>query len=240
MAAALFIVANVKDEGMKSRIKVDVAIVLLVIILSVVLFMFPSFYPKSLIIDYWLDFLGYSLILKGVVLRMAARGHKRAHSQRGAGLVTSGLYGVVRNPMYLGSFVIGSGFVLLVWPWWTLPIFGAVFYLRFNRQMVKEEAYLKEVFKENYMNYYQIVRRVWPSWKSLMTISMREAFAWSELWSTKEKRLLLALPVLAIALETMQEWVVYHVVFLAQNLAILGCSFFLIGLGFGVKYVISK
>jgi protein-S-isoprenylcysteine O-methyltransferase Ste14 len=218
----------------------DVTICLLVTALSFVLFMFPGLYPKGRALDDALDFFGYFLILQGVLFRMSARGHKQAHSKKGTGLVTSGLYGAVRNPMYLGSFMIGAGFVLLVWPWWTLPIYATAFYLRFNRQMVKEEDHLKEIFKEGYLNYSRSVSRIWPYWKSLITLSMRDAFVWSELWSTKEKHLLWILTVMAVVLEALQELMVYHALSLGQNLTIFACSVFLAGLGFGLKDVLSK
>jgi len=34
--------------------------------------------------------------------------------------------------MYLGSFLMGAGFILIVWPWWTLPIFAALFFALTN------------------------------------------------------------------------------------------------------------
>ena len=123
------------------------------IILTGLLYQFPRVYYANRFFDNILDFIGLSVMLKGVYIRMAARGHKKAHSNQGEGLVTTGLYSYTRNPMYLGTFLVGAGFVLIVWPWWSLPIFGWLFYLRFKKQVLKEEKHLRGLFKEEYKIY---------------------------------------------------------------------------------------
>src|SRR3990167_9267300 len=122
---------------MKTRIKIDSAILSFFIILTGFLYQFPSLYAGSPLTDDLLDFLGVIVVLKGTFIRMAARGYKKAYSKSGAGLVTTGPYTLVRNPMYLGSFLMGAGFILMVWPWWSLPVFAGLFYLRFSRQIIQ-------------------------------------------------------------------------------------------------------
>ncbi len=219
---------------MKRRIKIDSSILSFIIILTGFLYLFPGLYPKSQIFDNVLDFFGLMMILEGTYIRMTARGHKKAHSQEGEGLVKTGLYAYTRNPMYLGSFWMGGGFVLIVWPWWTLPLLGGLFYLRFKRQVVKEEGHLTKIFGESYETYCQEVPRVFPSFKSLADMNMKEVLCREEAWSTKEKRGLIAWPILAIVLETMQEKIVFNIMDIRQTVFI----FFLAGMGFvlGVWY----
>ena len=107
---------------MKSRIKIDSAILSFIIILTGLLYWFPYLYPVGPGADNILDFIGLLVVLKGTFLRMAARGYKKSNSKQGKGLVMGGPYQFVRNPMYLGSFMMGAGFILIVWPWWSLPI----------------------------------------------------------------------------------------------------------------------
>jgi len=211
---------------MKDRIRIDSTLLSVVIILTGFLFLWPGLYPQNVLIDTALDFLGMLFILKGVVLRMAARGHKKAHSEKSQSLVTTGPYAVVRNPMYLGSFFIGVGFILLVWPWWAVPVFAAAFYYRFNQQIKKEELFLQQAFSNTYREYCSRTPRLFPSifpflqGKKVLsdTCNLEEAF------STKEKRGLFFWPLLAIVMETLQEVVVFHSVDLINTLIVFSVA----------------
>jgi len=145
---------------MKKRIKIDSSILSFVIILTGILYQFRNLYTEDLLIDDALDFVGLFMILSGTFLRMMARGFKKEHSQQGHGLVMDGPYALTRNPMYLGSFLMGVGFTLIVWPWWSVGLFAILFYIRFNKQMIKEEQYLTKTFKENYESYAKKIQRI--------------------------------------------------------------------------------
>ncbi|MFA5088541.1 MAG: isoprenylcysteine carboxylmethyltransferase family protein [Candidatus Omnitrophota bacterium] len=195
---------------MKPRIKIDTTILAFIIILTGFLCQFPRLYLANLFFDDVLDLFGFIFILQGTSLRMIARGHKKAHSQKSRALVSTGIYSLTRNPMYLGSFFIGMGFVCIVWPWWAVPAFAGLFYLRFRRQIRIEEEYLQEIFGQEYLSYCQRVPRLFPSLKILKgagagVVNLREA------WDTKEKRGLLSWPALAILLEWIQEKSVFGV-----------------------------
>jgi protein-S-isoprenylcysteine O-methyltransferase Ste14 len=194
---------------MKQRVKIDSALLQFVIILTGFLYLFPQLYTSNMFFDDIFDFLGLLTVLSGTFLRMSARGHKKIHSRKGHGLVLSGPYTLVRNPMYLGSFLMGSGFVLIVWPWWALPLFSCLFYLRFRRQILKEEKHLMEIFGETYENYCRKIPAMIPHADKLLKVRFTEVFPFFELWLTQEKYGLLGWPVLAFLLETFQENVVY-------------------------------
>src|SRR3989344_8541806 len=153
---------------MKKRVQADSAILCFLIILTGFLYLYPQFYSRDLFNDDILDFIGVLVILKGTYVRMAARGHKKSFSKSGHGLVTSGLYQLVRNPMYLGSFLLGSGFILIVWPWWGLLIFAALFYARFNKQIAKEEKLLTGHFGKEYEQYAKKVPRLFPGLRNCL------------------------------------------------------------------------
>ncbi len=194
---------------MKERVKTDSALLSLAIIFTGFLYYFPQLYPMDRFWDNCWDFVGLMTVLKGTYIRMIARGYKKAHSQQGGDLVTGGIYSLVRNPMYLGSFLMGCGFVLIVWPWWMLPVFGLLFYTRFRRQVVKEEEYLLKTFGERYQEYCRKVGRVFPNFSTIRSMKLSTVIDLPQAFSTKEKLGLIGWPVLAIVLETMQEMIVF-------------------------------
>ena len=189
---------------MKKRIKVDGAIASFVIIMTAFVSHFHQWNETNRYLDNLLDFLGLMLILNGTYIRMAARGHKKASSALGKELVMTGPYSFVRNPMYLGTFLIGSGFILILWPWWTWPIFVGLFYLRFHRQMIQEEEHLKKLFGAEYQAYLEKVPRFFPTFDKLRRVKVYETFPWKEAWTTKETALW-GWAGVAFGLETMKE-----------------------------------
>ena len=73
-------------------------------------------------------------------------------------LVTSGLFAVSRNPIYVAfaSVLLGQ---FLIFPNWILLLYmGAATWL-FHRQVLREEEYLKKHYGDEYANYFRRVRR---------------------------------------------------------------------------------
>jgi protein-S-isoprenylcysteine O-methyltransferase Ste14 len=73
-------------------------------------------------------------------------------------LITSGIFALSRNPIYvafasilLGQFLIFSNWILLVY-------IGATIWL-FHRQVLREEDYLKQHYGEEYLEYCDRVSR---------------------------------------------------------------------------------
>jgi len=73
-------------------------------------------------------------------------------------LVTSGIFAVSRNPIYVAfaSVLLGQ---FLIFPNWILLLYmGAATWL-FHRQVLREEEYLKKHYDQEYANYCRRVRR---------------------------------------------------------------------------------
>lgn len=79
--------------------------------------------------------------------------------QKTSSVVSSGIYQVTRNPMYIGLFFILSGWAVFLWSWLALigPFVFAFYISRF--QIKPEEETLKQLFGTEYLNYQQKVRR---------------------------------------------------------------------------------
>ncbi len=224
---------------MKERIKIDVSILVGVILASSLLFFFKGLYPQDNLTENVLDFLGIITIIKGVLLRMAARGHKMTFSDKSEQLVTTGPYAFTRNPMYFGSFLIGLGFVLILWPWWMMFLYMYLFYIRFNKEMLKEEKYLKEKFGAQYERYCKEVPRILPLMGKWFKVKAREVTNLVEAFSTKEKMGLLTWPILAIFLEVIKEIIVYGKVDIVNTLIIFLGGYIFFAIVFCLRYVIK-
>ena len=222
---------------MKQRVKIDrLLAATTAICFTAVLYLFPRLFVTIPGVDNLIVLIGLIIALDGNVLRMAARGHKKARSNKSNYLVTSGPYTLVRNPMYLGSFLIGAGFVLIAWPWWMLPMFTLAFYLRFKKQIAKEEIFLHSTFGNQYKNYCAKVPRFFPALKNPFDSHHRETFDLDELFSTKETWGLLAWPILAILLKSIQEKIILGHTDIPENILIFSGGMAMYAVGFLFLY----
>ncbi|HTM86021.1 MAG TPA: isoprenylcysteine carboxylmethyltransferase family protein [Mycobacterium sp.] len=73
-------------------------------------------------------------------------------------LVTSGVFAVSRNPIYVGFALVLLGQVLVFPNWIPLIYFVAALWL-FNRQVLREEAFLRAHYAGEYADYCNRVRR---------------------------------------------------------------------------------
>nr|CAI78805.1 hypothetical protein [uncultured Latescibacterota bacterium] len=61
-------------------------------------------------------------------------------------LNTTGIYSVVRHPLYLGNFFIWLGVSMFPGVWWTPLFIAVIFYWYYEKIMLAEEAFLRERF----------------------------------------------------------------------------------------------
>jgi protein-S-isoprenylcysteine O-methyltransferase Ste14 len=87
---------------------------------------------------------GAMLIVAGLLIRALASGHVRKNEA----LATSGPYAYTRNPLYLGSLLIGIGFALAARSWW-IGLALVVMFLAIYLPVIRaEEAFLRANFAE--------------------------------------------------------------------------------------------
>lgn len=190
----------------KKRVNVDALIIgAFMIIVGILVLRFPGMYLEGKNVRDVFDVVGFAVIIIGALLRMAGRGYKKFASDQSNRLVTGGPYKLVRNPMYLGTFLVAVGFMFPLYPLWTIPIFATVFYSRFIIQIRKEEAWLKNAFGEEYEDYCRRTPAFIPTLRSISNVSFQEVFPWGCLWTTKEKYGLFYWPVLSVILVFLQD-----------------------------------
>lgn len=68
-------------------------------------------------------------------------------------LNTTGIYSVVRNPLYLGNFLMWLGIIMYVRSIYTIIIFILIFFLYYERIIYTEESFLADKFKDEFNNW---------------------------------------------------------------------------------------
>lgn len=110
----------------------------------------------------YLDYLweAFCLIVSfiGLGIRVFTVGHtpkgtsgRNTREQAADTLNTSGIYSVVRNPLYLGNFFMCLGLALFARLWWLILIYILSFWLYYERIIFAEEAYLRQKFGDEYL-----------------------------------------------------------------------------------------
>jgi protein-S-isoprenylcysteine O-methyltransferase Ste14 len=101
--------------------------------------------------------LGAILVLPGLLIRALASGHVRKNES----LATSGPYAYTRNPLYLGSLVMGLGFCVAARSWWLGVALVVMFFAIYLPVIRGEEAFLRRTFPE-FEEYARLVPRMLP------------------------------------------------------------------------------
>lgn len=101
---------------------------------------------------------GTGLAILGLLLRAWAAGTIR----KDAALATGGPYAHTRNPLYLGSFLIGAGVTLAGGHWIWPALFAAFYLVAYGRTLRYEEDVLAELFGDAFERYRRAVPAVWP------------------------------------------------------------------------------
>lgn len=109
----------------------------------------------------------------GLAIRIFTVGHtpkrtsgRNTKEQVANTLNTTGIYSVVRHPLYLGNFFMGLGIALFEHLWWLTLIYMLVFWLYYERIMFAEEAFLRNKFGNEYIKWAEITPAFIPRFKN--------------------------------------------------------------------------
>jgi protein-S-isoprenylcysteine O-methyltransferase Ste14 len=116
--------------------------------------------------------LGAILILPGLLIRALASGHVRKNEA----LATSGPYAHTRNPLYLGSLLIGIGFAVAARSLWVGIALVAMFFVIYLPVIRGEEKFLRQKFPE-FKEYARRVPRMLPRITPVRTGEDGEGFS---------------------------------------------------------------
>jgi len=132
----------------------------------------------------WLVIAGGVIALVGVAFRAYAAGHL----YKNQALATSGPYGYTRNPLYLGSSVMGVGFAVAGGSWILALACVLLFVAIYWPVIRREEDYLRREFGEVYDQYAQKVPIFLPRFRAA---TGGGTFHWAQYSKNREYRALL-------------------------------------------------
>lgn len=138
----------------------------------------------------WWAALCFGISISGLLLRALTVGFvpggtsgRNTKQQRAMELNTTGLYSVVRHPLYVGNFLIWLGIVLTVSDFAVVALFVCAYSLYYERIMAAEELFLTEKFGADYETWARVTPAFLPrfsQWKrsqlkfSIKTVLRRE------------------------------------------------------------------
>lgn len=90
----------------------------------------------------------FGLIIRAAAVAFAPEGtsSRDTHQLRAPSLNTTGMYSVVRNPLYLGNALMWLGAVASLGLWWLVALTAALYWLYIERVILVEESFLETEF----------------------------------------------------------------------------------------------
>lgn len=120
----------------------------------------------------WVIIAGFCISALGELIRVLAVGYSfpgtsgRESYLRADNLNNSGIYSVVRNPLYIGNFFIFTGLAVVFANIFALLVFSFFLLSQYYFIIHAEENFLMEKYGEDYQKYILRVRRVLPVFHS--------------------------------------------------------------------------
>ena len=129
-------------------------------------FAWPSIFMIDIVPYPWLAAAGIVLLVITVPLyAITVRTIVKAH--QGDELVTTGIYGVCRNPLYAEWILLILPAIGLLFGSWLVLGSAVVMYLAIRFQIHREEEYLEERFGQEFLDYKARVNVIFPTlWKT--------------------------------------------------------------------------
>jgi protein-S-isoprenylcysteine O-methyltransferase Ste14 len=110
--------------------------------------------------------LGFVFIVVGEAIRLAgvaaAGTVTRRRSRTVQRLVTYGIFAWMRNPLYVGNFLIWLGFIVISGVFWFIPVAIVLFAIEYTLIVRYEEGVLESIFGDEYLRYKERTSRWLP------------------------------------------------------------------------------
>ena len=158
----------------------------------------------------WPVALGVVLVLLGQALRLWAVRHigtiSRTRTTRYGPLMTAGPYAIVRNPLYVGNWLLWTGFACWSRLLWMVPIAWIIFFAQYRAIAGWEAEFIRGKHLEAYDDYARQVRPWLPRWPPRAALApVTPLHPWREVLFS-ERGTLIAVVVMALLLSAKIVW----------------------------------
>jgi protein-S-isoprenylcysteine O-methyltransferase Ste14 len=138
---------------------------LLLLLAGVIMYLRSELYPDTFYLkesgyEIYYNYLCLLISLFGLGIRVYTVGHtpertsgKNTTEQVADALNTTGIYSMVRHPLYLGNFFLWVGPALLSGNFWFVVSFCFFYWIYYERIMFAEEQFLRNKFGNTYMEW---------------------------------------------------------------------------------------
>src|SRR5690606_164915 len=176
---------------------------LVVLSIGTTLYIRTEIYPETFILEetpyeIYYEIIALIISLIGLFVRIYTVGHTPKNTsgrntnqgQVADTLNTTGIYSVVRHPLYLGNFLMWFGPAMLTGHLWFIIAFILFYWVYYERIMFAEEQFLRKKFETKYLEWSRNVPAFIPNFKNFKKSDL--LFSWKKVLK-KEKNGLFAL-----------------------------------------------
>lgn len=115
----------------------------------------------------------FSICMTGLIIRVITVGKvavrtsgRNTKTQRADILNQTGIYSMVRHPLYLGNYFMWAGMFLLLASAWIFIVFSLIYWLYYERIMLAEEDFLRNKFGQEFKTWSGSIPAFIPSIKN--------------------------------------------------------------------------
>jgi protein-S-isoprenylcysteine O-methyltransferase Ste14 len=151
---------------------------------------------------------GALLVVAGQSLRLWAVRHigtiSRTRTTRYGPLMTAGPYAIVRNPLYVGNWLLWTGFAVWSRLLWIVPLAWMIFFVQYRAIAKWEAIFIRSKYLAAYDEYARQVRAWIPRWPPRAALTaVAPLHPWREVFFS-ERGTLLAVALMAVLLSIKQ------------------------------------
>ncbi len=150
---------------------------IIILLVGIAVFAYSE-YQRTALPDTWIskyyDYICLFVSLFGLFIRVVTVGRTPANTsgrntkggQLADELNSTGIYSMVRHPLYLGNFFMWLGVAMLTQNAWFIVAFVLFYAFYYERIMYAEEAFLRNKFGQVYLDWAEKVPAIIPSFKN--------------------------------------------------------------------------